>query len=162
MLLHYHIWDNTITYICFFMCITPRFSRYIVGATVYGKIWYVNVHVNVHVNVDAPRHVSTDGTGCMVRFVCFVRCGTFCTDGTGCMVRAVRYCTVWYVLYGLHGWYVLYGWMNKILYPIIVWFVVGCCWSDDIPSIGGRYIGAEMPRDVDKITSRCSSCRIVM
>lgn len=33
MLLHYHIWDNTITYICFFMYITPRFSRYIVGAT---------------------------------------------------------------------------------------------------------------------------------
>ena len=129
------------------MCITPRFSRYIVGATVYGEIW----HVNVHVNVETRRGTSLR----MERVVWYghgiVRCGTF-----------RMFCTVWSVLYRLHGWYVLYGWMNKILYPIIVWFVVGCCWSDDIPSVGGRYIGAEMPRDVDKITSRCSSCRIVM
>ena len=84
MLLHYHIWDNTITYICFFMCITPRFSRYIVGATVYGEIW----HVNVHVNVETRRGTSLR----MERVVWYgrygiVRCGTFCmgcTDGTFC------------------------------------------------------------------------------
>lgn len=83
------------------MCITPRFSRYIVGATVYGEIW----HVNVHVNVETRRGTSLR----MERVVWYghgiVRCGTF-----------RMFCTVWYVLY---GWYGLYGTGGTVLYGVV-------------------------------------------